>query len=728
MMLTVVALRYRLSTPLFPLAKMAGISLLVLGVAAFGSKRRWMLSGPALTFIALVGVCLLGLSKLALFPATGWILCATGVVLATVNLFVVWRRIGLLRTTALLLLGLALGVYSESTYWRADGEHRIAYREQMLGGLVHADILQQADIVNMIDTYGVASIGLDGVVPMKYHTGSLWAAQALRRLCGFEAIDFIAYGFGILLIPLYVTGVFVAAAAIRTGVQSANENAPPIAFWLATSICLIGFFPFMSDPNHWNFNETILNSDSVLFAYAYSVWLIAIAAAFYVSFRPGRALTRGEQLIFVLAIPIALGLAGFVKISQVYLLLSILLYLCWRVKWLRTWPILTGVGISLLVTAAELRIETGAVAAGFAPFNFDRLHPEWVPYFFVVYPFYAWLFFFLWTRVRNVRNLADLSHAAQSGESIPVEIVFVTFVAGLIPYLLLDFYSPAWKYFTEFFAVVAAVFIGGFIPRFEPSALAASVRQRRISLTACFGLFLFVALCGHLFMTTEGSVYRMLKEVGEGRAVIAGKSPLAWKSQLRQIRQVPKYQDPLVVARAGMLRTLQSLSDQPRELKKTSALYIPKTNRLYWDMRQIGQGATAFIAPAESGLAVIDGLAEFEDLGWASTGWGFPQYKLPSAPEAPANHISQAIQKARSDRFQVLWVMDAWQCPRLQSAKDKPQLGRANRSCRVNCHVERSEIVRRTIPRSRNIPTASRLIRTVVVLKYERYYRPDPIS
>ncbi len=655
---TVVLLRHGLPTPTPALVKMAGLSLFVLCASASGSKRRWMFSGPALTSIALVVICLIGLSRLPALAAAGWILGGAGVLLALANLTAVWRRIGLFRTTALVLLGLVLGTYAESTYWRSGGEHLIAYREAMLGGLVHADILQQAGIVNMIDTYGVASTGLDGVVPMKYHTGSLWAAQGLRRLCGFEAIDFIAYGFGILIVPLYVVGVFVCSAVIRAVVQSSNENLPPVSFWLATAVCVIGFFPFMSDPNHWNFNETILNSDSVLFAYGFSVWLIAIAAAFYGTFRPARALTWAEKLTFLIAIPGALGLAGFLKISQVYLLLSILLYVCWRVKSIRLWPILAGVGISLLVTAAELHVETGAVAAGFAPFNFDRLHPEWVPYFFVVYPFSAWLFLFLWARVRNVHSVGDFIRAVRSGETLPVELVFVTFIAGLIPYMLLDFYSPAWKYFTEFFGVVAAVFIGGFIPKVEGSNIRASVRERRISLTACFGLFLLLALCGHLLMTTEGSVYRMLKSVGEARAVIAGKSPLAWMSQLRQIRRGSTYTDSTVVARSRMLRTLQGLSDQPHDLKRASALYIPKTNRLFWDMRQVGQGATPFIAPAESTIAMIDGVAEFEDLGWATTGWGYPQYKLPSAPEAPANHLEAAIQKARTDGFRVLWVMD----------------------------------------------------------------------
>jgi hypothetical protein len=72
-------------------------------------------------------------------------------------------------------------------------------------------------------------------------------------------------------------------------------------------------------------------------------------------------------------------------------------------------------------------------------------------------------------------------------------------------------------------------------------------------------------------------------------------------------------------------------------------------------MRQVGLGAVPFIAPAESSIAMIDGTPEFEDIGWAGTGWGYPQYKLPSGPEPPADHLQDALNKARHDGFRALW-------------------------------------------------------------------------
>ena len=568
MLITVVALRHGFATPLHPLLKIAGISLLAINVAAFGSEKRWMLSGPILAFVTLVGISLIGLSKAASFPAVGWIMSGAGLFASLLNIGAVTRRIGLLRTTSLLLLGLALGVYAESMYWRSGGEHLIVYREAMLGGQAHADILMEADIVSMMGTYGVASTGLDGLVPMKYHTGSLWVALALQRLCGFQALDFIAFGYGLLLVPLYVASFFGCAATLRVVIQAEKENIAPLSFWIACAVAMVGLFPFMNDPNQWNFNETILNLDSFLFALGLSLWLIAIAGTLYISFRGTQTFTLAQKLGFILALPVALALIGFVKISQIYLLLALMIYLCLRVKWLRAWPVLLGVLLSVLVAMVQLRAETGAGTARIAPFNFDRIHPEWVPYFFIVYFTWAWLFLFLWARVRNVWNLADMLLAIRSGESLPVELVLVAVIAGLVPYLLIDFNTEAWKYFTEFHAVLAAVLVAAFIPRIELSNLVAGLRSGQMSLAEAFGLLLAVAVCGHLFMTTEGSAYRMVKSIGEARAGIMGKSRLGWRSQLRQINTSPSPWDPGVVARNNVVQCLESLGRQPEDVKK----------------------------------------------------------------------------------------------------------------------------------------------------------------
>lgn len=657
MLAMVLVLRRGFLAPTPALVKMAGLSLLVLNVAGLGSMRRWLLSGPALVFATLIGISLIGLSPGALSLVTGWVIAGAGLLAALWNLGTVARNLGLLRTTALLVLGLALGAYAGSTYWRSESEHLIVYPEAMLSGQVHADVLEQAAIVKMIDTYSVASTGLDGLVRIKYHTGSLWVAQALRRLCGLQALEFIAFGYGLLLVPLYVAGIFCCGVVFRIVVQGNSERSPPLTFWIAGALAVFGLFPLVNDPNHWNFNATILNNDSLLFVFALSAWLMAIAAMFYRCLQGSHQFTLSQKLGVALVLPGALALIGFVKISQIYMLLALPVYLCWRIKWLRTWPALLGLALAVSVAAAEFYTETGAVTANFSPLHFDRIHPEWVPYFFVVYFLWAWLFLFLWARVQSVNNLADMVQATRTGTSLPVEILFVTVIAGLAPYLLVDFHAPNWMFFTQFHAVVAGIFTAAFVPRISPSHLAGRLRRGDISLADAFALFVAVAVCGHVLMTTNGALYRMVKSAGEARAGIAGKSPLDWRSELRHFGRPPATWSPAIAMRRSLVQCLRTLDEKPSETKRTAALYIPKTNRVYWDMRQVGQGATPFIAPAESGMAMVDGVPEFEDIGWAATGWGYPQYKLPSGPQLPVSDTEKAVNKAKQAGFRNLWVL-----------------------------------------------------------------------
>jgi hypothetical protein len=54
---------------------------------------------------------------------------------------------------------------------------------------------------------------------------------------------------------------------------------------------------------------------------------------------------------------------------------------------------------------------------------------------------------------------------------------------------------------------------------------------------------------------------------------------------------------------------------------------------------------------------MVDGLPEYEDIGWAEVGWGYPQYQLPKGPEPPTDDPSRAVDKARNDGFRQLLVL-----------------------------------------------------------------------
>jgi len=654
---TVVVLRGGFPTPLGALLRMAGISLLVVNSSAFGARKHWLLCGPIISLLTLVVVTAIGLS-----PIGGSVLLASAIAIAgglacAWNLVAVIARIGFLRTVALLSLGLFLGVYAESMYWRVNAVHDVVYPESIMAGRVTTDIAEQAAVVNMISTYKVASTGLDGLLPLKYHNGSLWMAEGLRRLCGFRAIDFLAFGYGILLIPFYILAFFGCAEMLRAAV-SREFDMPPLIFWAASVVAFVGVFPLTDDPMHLNFNETIINSDSFLLAIALSLLLIGGGVRFYEALAArGFMWTLLEKIALAVVLPAALSLVGWMKISQIFLLLGLAVYLCGRVKWLRTWPFLLGTALSFGAFAGMIYGERGANKSSFAPLNFDRISPEWVPYFFVVYFAWAWLFLLVWARSRGARTLRDLVSAAKTGDTILVELVFVTVMAGLVPYLLINFYSPAWKYFTEFQGVLAGVFVVAFLPEFEFADLLQHMRDGTLRLTSVLLLVLAVAIGGHLFITTVSAAYRMLKRGCETRAVLAGLPATAWRQELGQIKARHSVVADALANRLQLTQCLDRLGQQTAEQRRGTVLYIPKTNRTYWDMRQIGDGATPFIAPALAGLPMVEGLPEYEDIGWAAVGWGYPQYELPSRPEPPTETLGRAIDKARKDGFRRLLVL-----------------------------------------------------------------------
>ncbi len=659
MLATILVLRSGYASPVAELVRLTGISLLLVNVSAFGSRKQWVFSAPAMPFWALAGVTVIGLYLPSGRTLACIVLALAGVAAFLWNLVRVIAGFGVLRVAALLALGALLGIYAEGMYWRQNTAHDILFPEAMVTGRIYTDVIEQAAVVNMISTFKVASTGLDGLLPLKYHNGSLWIAEALRSLCGFHAVEFVAFGYGLLLIPLYVLSFWICAQYLRSFMQRSGRFFTA-TFAVACVVVFIGVFPFKDDPMHLNFNETILNSDSFLLAITLSLLLIGAAVHFCekVGLSDFSA-SRLNAVAVALGIPAVLCLIGSVKISQMYLLVAVAVYLWWRVRELRAWPFALGTALSVVALAFLMYSEVGANKASLAFFSFDRIHPEWVPYFFFLYFLWVWLFVIVWARRNGVVTLSDLARQVRSRNTLPVEIAFVTALAGIAPYLLLNFYSPAWKFFTEFQGIVAGLLLVAFLQELDIASLLNRTKDGSLPLSSLLGLGLMLAVTAHLGMTTFGTVHRMLARNGEDRAVLAGGAETEWRPALRQIRTGQAVISPAWAVRTQVLDCLRAIGDRSAEERRNLALYIPKTNRSYWDMRQVGAGSTPFIAPALAGVPMVEGLPEYDDIGWAAVGWGYPQYNLPTAPEPPTEILDEAIEKARGGGFHELLVFRA---------------------------------------------------------------------
>jgi hypothetical protein len=97
--------------------------------------------------------------------------------------------------------------------------------------------------------------------------------------------------------------------------------------------------------------------------------------------------------------------------------------------------------------------------------------------------------------------------------------------------------------------------------------------------------------------------------------------------------------------------------------KRASVLYIPKSNRAYWgDLRQhsSGEGSVSFIAPALTGIAMIHGEPEYDDISETRRlDYGFWSYPLPTRSEpASSADINEAASRAKALGFAQLIVIE----------------------------------------------------------------------
>jgi hypothetical protein len=650
---TVIVLRSGYYSPVGAILRLAGIALLIVNVGAFARRDEWYYSAPVVWLATLLALAGLGFTPLGGNSTVGTILAAVGVGSFLLNLFSAVRSLGVLSILALLGLGLFLGVYAEGMYW-GEGEHDTLYPEAIAAGAVHADVAFQADVLSMISTYGMATTGLDGTIPLKYHSGAFWIGEGFRRFSSLTAIEFSGFGYGLIVMPFYVVA-FLGCGEFLWGMLHKKPSPLPFAFWFMATVALVGLVPHNLNVVRANFNVMNLNSDSAILSLGIALLYVALAARLNISLETGIVgSSLFENVAITLLMPLALWLGGFVKISVAYMLFGLLVYSWWRIPRLRTSWFALGVALSFIAFGMMLHAETGSLKTVVRPFSFDRVHWEWVPYFFVIHLVWAWLLAFVWMHYHRVHTFLELKEAIHSRKTLPVELVGIAAIIGLVPYLVLYLNNPAWVYFTSFHATLAGVLILPYQRELQWADLRRHYKDGSLATSILFIGALALILAGHLFISGVSSAYRMLKTNGEDRALLSGRPASEWQSHLRQIvaREASKNQH--VSARQGVLECLYEVSRRPKEQRRVTAIYVPKTNRSYWDMRQLDEGTTPFLAPAGAGVAMIDGLPEYDDIGYAAIGWGYHEYHLPTGPEPPTEKLDAAVESARKKGFKKL--------------------------------------------------------------------------
>jgi hypothetical protein len=690
-----------------------------------GTNRlgTWRTSHATLTLAALGLAVIAGVgwsgASTANFDPAAWITAVFSVIGAAgfALALVIQLSDGRLRdTTALMIFAGLFSLYAAGASW-GSGDQSPLFVEDLCRDHASIDTLYHASISNMLRTYGVPSTGLDGLPYVPYHYGSHWIFARMCNLLDVRVIDFYNRGFPIVFVPFGVLSLATVAVSLAQkwrGIElrptadpsyatpaSADQGVRPIGvfFWFVLSLGYIGFLPYASNfmpSTGWN---SIVLSES--YAVAVAVSLLAISSictfamdAFVSGKRPG-LIAASFTAILTLLVVAAIGL---LKVSVMLVLVAAAGYFFLRLKLFRSVSVWLLAAALVLVAGAVYRAasDPGYFALGesrFILFGFPRanVEPQWWPDYLLIY--YAWVWTLLAVRFweERIRTLGDLTMAWHERRLLDLEFVLVAALVGAGPGLIMKYSSTHYfSNYQQWLALALLLSITIRRPRMSSMLTLGGTRSadliaaagcrgdesglRRPKVTSLFLGLVVLSLAGTLFSNTlvllDGMVATNLaarghasRQTGLGVALMHG--------QLHEAAEILRQSAAAVESRLKadkkIIAVLGSLDEMPLAEKRRSLLFIPKSNRQYWDLLHgpYWPKDGPFVGPALTGLAMIDGLyVPTMDDPWI--GHGYDQYSKAAASRAQpslSQYLPTLRERCAQMGFKQLIVIDSDQKP-----------------------------------------------------------------
>ncbi|MDM8562681.1 hypothetical protein QUF54_04930, partial [Candidatus Marithioploca araucensis] len=331
------------------------------------------------------------------------------------------------------------------------------------------DVLFHSAIINMIQVHGVPSTGLNGIPSFSYHFGSHWIFAGLINLLGTSATAFYNIAFAIIFIPFWFSSLLLLAINIKKWRKNSELFEgwclrSDVKFWLIVFVANIGllYYPFAHDRMflYWNLH---IHLASMTLSQTFSFLFLGMLLSFAVSHN--HALTQKIQWSFLLLVlPFMVALIGFTKLTTVFLILALLLYLFIRLKLYKivvynlSFLIISGMGITIFLISLSIAfsaktnsIEFGSQTASIIyPLHFLRtwLHPSmWLVFLFFCC-FWSILFITLrfWYE-KSINHSFQLNTLFIDKKWLDVEIVMLFCIAGLLPGMI--FHLPPYNQITS---------------------------------------------------------------------------------------------------------------------------------------------------------------------------------------------------------------------------------------------------------------------------------------
>ena len=557
--------------PLLPLA-----CVLIVAATLFGPLvmpyRGW-LAEPRYrgAILPLVSFAILGSVVAALwlgaFLLVFYVLLATAG-LARAGFLLRSRKIG--STLALMGFGLVLAVYLFLTVHSLGLAGVYSPEEAFLGILNHDTTIHSA-IAYMIQNFGAPSIGLDGILLVRYHFGShVWYA-ALGTMTAAEPVW--SYGAAVPIVgaPLLLASLIVSAVAMD-GARRAVAS-----YILVGSAILL-----LSDAIGWN---SYYISESYTFGLIGLLLLLPLLAEFA---------RVGPIDRFTVA-----GLAVAVAIIPVLMLLKTSIGILWCAAF--GWVVLRRFGVSkiTIITGIAAAVALVGILSLVSPGVEDYRRSDGAD--LSVRPFFMFIRFpgvITYSSLILPICLVLLRITGRGGESLRskvygrsdlmLEAVIVVTVLGAIPPLIgVPQDSAVWYFFNVAQWIAMALLIIQLAPN-DPMRLAADLRTSRLFAPALVVIaYIFLASSQELYTrTTEvmNNVVATADQVTDG-TLLAGRTPNRYFFQNLITQGTvwgPDFREALASSVGAQVR--QVVHDLAGVPTRNLAVFIPPKNTDFWTL------------------------------------------------------------------------------------------------------------------------------------------------
>ncbi|MEI6604269.1 MAG: hypothetical protein WCP35_03090 [Verrucomicrobiota bacterium] len=523
----------------------------------YPSENKWYRTGEFYTVILLLVLAAIGIMVSKCSTLLGYIIVAIGMTLAFREFFILHLK----KYKLYFLAGTVFMVFMIFLFYSHEF-HSVLFPEKIILGLAHIDILFYSALSNMASTLGYASTGLDGSPYMHYHWGSNAMVGGLKNWTGLSTIMFYNVAYPAIFLPLFFKSLF---NFLNRLFSDQGHGSVSILFAFTFLFVLYSFkIAALSGP-------VAVNSESFCIAMIF-IYLFASNLLVYNSgCRVGNKSFLWYSLLIILLI-------FFLKISSGAVVFSGMAYLYLRKSGSVKSIILVSL-VGIMIGSVMYLFIFPVDRLTYSLSTLKRLHNIWfLSGSFIIYLSGSLIAMGVLLKNNSIHEWRELKTIFKSEKYLDLEVLFVLTTTGLLAGIFTSNNRADVFYFCAPQLYISIPYLIFFSQQYFEN-FAASFKAK--------GVFLFLLIALSIISTPE----------------IGG--------SLTEIIQIKKHLDILTTQEQEFNGFIHELFRLDKEIdKKSICIYIPSTEKWYYESQSYRPFGSPMVVPAISGIALIGGIPD----------------------------------------------------------------------------------------------------------------------